>query len=576
MAATLKKPYGDPFGDASAGGNMGGYGAMTNAPGGSLGFDPSGAMTSKSGGSLGYDPSGAMTSGKSGGLGYDGPAAQTNSAGGNLSDYAGPTGSAGGNMGGGNVATTQPVGGKIDGGSPGWNGAAATTNDQSTPQYMWNAGANAGKPVTLLGFDRDKLNDPNSGSAAGSKYNDEAKAFADSIGQDVGWTRGSDNSNAMNYLKSRGFTNAHMVGDDKVDFGNGKGPIDIFGSDGSLRFQNTTDNAQWMSQYGGGAHTNGATGGSPQLRSPGSTGGNMGAPPSIGGGHAAPAQVAPNTWEDAGGNMVRNTTTGQVVDKNHPIYLQSIAGTGGAPGGSSGGNMGDPTSMTPAGGGSPNPPQADLRTRLNDLIQSGGGFNQDIVNRRTESAKEGLMRQRSSQLGNDQAYLADRGLAGSGAEVTGLNKLNENIDNSYQGAVSDIYANESQNADKRMSDAISTSAGMTEADAQHAIDQYRAEVESRNADTNRLNADNNFTLGNRNADNASRGVDLGFLNSDRDYTLGQGHLAVDNMNGQDQYNLGLGNLGLGRDTLLSNNNNAGLDRLLEILRMQGGGAATTR
>lgn len=133
----------------------------------------------------------------------------------------------------------------------------------------WAKGANAGKPVTLLGFDSAKLSDPNYSS---EKYSPSAKAFGQSIGQDVGWTRGSDNANAINYLKANGFGNAKMVGDDKVDFGDGRGPEDIFGSDGSLRFQNTYDNPQWEAANAGAAaaHKSGADmggGGAPMVGS---------------------------------------------------------------------------------------------------------------------------------------------------------------------------------------------------------------------------------------------------------------------------------------------------------------------
>ncbi len=112
----------------------------------------------------------------------------------------------------------------------------------------WNKGANAGKNSgMILGFDTDKLNDPGSGSAAGSKYTSAAKAFSGGLKEDVGVSRGGlDNMN--NYLKANGFPNAQVVGDDKIDFGDGMGPIDVIRSDGQIVFQNTSGNPIWEGQ----------------------------------------------------------------------------------------------------------------------------------------------------------------------------------------------------------------------------------------------------------------------------------------------------------------------------------------
>jgi hypothetical protein len=130
--------------------------------------------------------------------------------------------------------------------------APTSTPTDARPTPTWSAGANAGKNSgMILGFDTDKLNDPNSGSAAGSKYTAAAKAFSGGLKQDVGVSRGGLD-NMLNYVKGNGFQNAKLVGDDKIDFGDGNGPIDVIGSDGSIRFQNTTDNPVWEAQHGGG------------------------------------------------------------------------------------------------------------------------------------------------------------------------------------------------------------------------------------------------------------------------------------------------------------------------------------
>ncbi len=128
-------------------------------------------------------------------------------------------------------------------------GGNATAEPSAAPS--WNPGAKAGQDVTLLGFDRDKLFSPDSGSAAGSKYTPAAKAFAQGLKQDVGLSRGGL-GNMTAYLKANGFPNAKEVGDDKIDFGDGQGPIDVIrGGDNQIVFQNTTGNPTWEGQHGG-------------------------------------------------------------------------------------------------------------------------------------------------------------------------------------------------------------------------------------------------------------------------------------------------------------------------------------
>lgn len=122
-----------------------------------------------------------------------------------------------------------------------------------------------GRPF-LLGFDTGKLTDPASGSADGSKYTPAAKAFGQAYlgGADIG--RGNLGP-MVNAIKQQ-FPNAKAVGEDKIDFGDGAGPIDVIGSDGSVRFQNTTDNAQWEGAHGGGGGAAGGGGGAAPAAGP--------------------------------------------------------------------------------------------------------------------------------------------------------------------------------------------------------------------------------------------------------------------------------------------------------------------
>ncbi len=117
------------------------------------------------------------------------------------------------------------------------------------PAQTWTPGAKAGQDVTLLGFDSDKLFDPNSGSAAGSKYTNDAKVFAQGLKQDVGLSRGGL-GNMVNFYKGNGFPDAAAVGDDKIDpDGSGpQAPIDVIRSDGQIVYQNTVGNPYWEGQ----------------------------------------------------------------------------------------------------------------------------------------------------------------------------------------------------------------------------------------------------------------------------------------------------------------------------------------
>jgi hypothetical protein len=163
----------------------------------------------------------------------------------------------------------------------------------------WNPGAKAGQKVTLLGFDSDKLEDPNSGSAAGSKYDAAAKTFYNGLKQDVGLSRGGL-GNMVGYFKGNGFPDATAVGDDKIDpDGPGpKAPIDVIRSDGQIVFQNTTGNPQWEGQYGGGG---GGGGGSASQAPQGGLGGGLaGLAPSLGGDANSAIQGALGKFGDAG------------------------------------------------------------------------------------------------------------------------------------------------------------------------------------------------------------------------------------------------------------------------------------
>jgi hypothetical protein len=166
-----------------------------------------------------------------------------------------------------------------------------------------------------------------------------------------------------------------------------------------------------------------------------------------------------------------------------------------------------------------------------------GAFNQDVVNRRVSNVRDEIQRGRKGAMANNQAALAARGLIGDGPEMSAQNRLDERLYDTQTSAINDIYAHEGEQADSRMMNALQAAAGMTEQEAQLALDS---------------------ALG------------FGRLGLDRD--LGMGNLAIQNMNGVNDYNLGLGRLGLDRDVSLANLENADIDRLITLIEQMYNGA----
>lgn len=118
-----------------------------------------------------------------------------------------------------------------------WQGApGAELQPEAAPQQApaptWSKGVNPNSGM-ILGYDLGKLNDT---SYSSPKYNAAVRAFSAGLKQDVGVARGGlDNMTA--YLQANGFQGAKVVGDDKIDFGDGAGPIDVIRHDGQIVFQ---------------------------------------------------------------------------------------------------------------------------------------------------------------------------------------------------------------------------------------------------------------------------------------------------------------------------------------------------
>lgn len=226
---------------------------------------------------------------------------------------------------------------------------------------------------------------------------------------------------------------------------------------------------------------------------------------------------------------------------------QAAQGGGGAKSSLLGGFGGGSGSGSSSSG---NPKSDEIYSYLKGLFP-GGGFNQDVVNRRLDSVRGNLDASRKSSQKNNEAYLADRGLIGDGPQATANENLESRLFGQFGSAYNDIYATESENADKRMISALQAATGMSVSEASQAIDQFRANTE-------RDLGFGNLALGNKNADNS--------------YALGQGNLALGNLNATNNYNLGAGNLSLNRDQLSHLIEQGDTDSMLEYLKILLGGA----
>jgi hypothetical protein len=125
--------------------------------------------------------------------------------------------------------------------------------DGGIPAWATSASAHLNSPVAggqnvLLGFDTGKLNDPNYHS---NKYSNAAKTYFQGLENNVGISRGGL-GNMVTFAQQNGFKNAKAVGDDKIDFGDGQGPVDVIGSNGEVHFENQPETGG-----GGGASSGG-------------------------------------------------------------------------------------------------------------------------------------------------------------------------------------------------------------------------------------------------------------------------------------------------------------------------------
>jgi hypothetical protein len=105
------------------------------------------------------------------------------------------------------------------------------------------------KYAAIQGFDLGKI-DGSKPFDSGSKYSDSLRGFSNFLGEGGHVGRG-EMSDLEKWWSAQGHQGGHAVGDDKFDFGDGQGPIDIINSKGDIWFQNGDD------RFGGGGGAGG-------------------------------------------------------------------------------------------------------------------------------------------------------------------------------------------------------------------------------------------------------------------------------------------------------------------------------
>lgn len=141
------------------------------------------------------------------------------------------------------------------------------TRQDTTPAPATQTAQPAPSPYAAIqGFDSSKLSNPDYVDA---KYDGSVRNLSQALGSGISVSRGNLQP-AVDYARANGFPNAQVVGDDKIDYGDGNGPIDVVQQNGSVWFQNGAD------RFGGGsgAAGSGGSGGSGSSGSGGSGGGN--------------------------------------------------------------------------------------------------------------------------------------------------------------------------------------------------------------------------------------------------------------------------------------------------------------
>ncbi len=91
---------------------------------------------------------------------------------------------------------------------------------------------------------------------------------------------------------------------------------------------------------------------------------------------------------------------------------------------------------------------------LKSMLDSGGGFNQKLVDQRVGAARGTMEGQKRASLDDMMARMSGMGQLGSGAEASALGRLSTDLGTGLDQNIQDIYGDESKNATDRTVAAI--------------------------------------------------------------------------------------------------------------------------
>jgi hypothetical protein len=209
--------------------------------------------------------------------------------------------------------------------------------------------------------------------------------------------------------------------------------------------------------------------------------------------------------------------------------------------------------------------QRAIEAELLGMIERGGGLDQDLIDRRTESLREGLDRQASSQLDRADAELAARGLVGlpgspQGAQGTAIAGIEQDITEQFRGGFRDIVSDEQALASQRLMDSIGIGANIS-------IANRNIEMESK-AQGFREAAQ--LAIANGQMQQAAM-FDSIAAATDRQRLLHD--VAIDQLDRNIAWNMFLAEFGLERDIALNSLNTSQLTHMIQVmaLLLQAGG-----
>lgn len=243
----------------------------------------------------------------------------------------------------------------------------------------------------IQGFDTAKLNDP---TKLDAKYTGAVRAFSAYLGTGAPIGRGNLGG-AVTFAQSHGFPQARVIGDDKIDFGDGNGPIDVVQSNGSIWFQNGQD------RFGGAPAPAGAAPAAPTSQ--------MGAPAIA---PPGPTSLAPSSATASGQPQQQGLWNSDFVNQLRTLLMSRLSAA------SAPVDQNDPSITAPLTAARDEASRASdkERTALAENLYANGGLNTDAISQKIQQSGE----KNAQGLSTLRATLITRELASRRDELKSL------------------------------------------------------------------------------------------------------------------------------------------------------------